>query len=78
MKLTKKNLNHLCLLILLGAVIGTLCWELLERFLILVEKPLSLTIGPIGFDFRVLIVKIMINPGSVVGIGGSILLFKSI
>jgi hypothetical protein len=77
MKLTKKHLNSFLLFILLGILIGTLGWEIFERILSHLDIPLSLKIDPIGFDLVVLSIKMMINPGTFIGLVGGIILFKT-
>lgn len=76
MKLTKKNSAPFAWIILLGLTSGTLVWELLERILSLVGVDFTLTAGPVGFDIGVLSVFLTVNPGSILGIAGGIVLFK--
>jgi len=78
MKLNKKNRTSFLILILLGFLIGTLSWELLERVLITFNVTLKWEIGPVGFDLRVLSFYIKFNPGSVLGIIAGLFLFAAI
>ncbi|MBI9101389.1 MAG: hypothetical protein JEY99_03160 [Spirochaetales bacterium] len=78
MKLIKKNLNPLLIFIFLGLIIGTLTWDILERLIVLSGSGFSLTTHPIGFDLGVISFFIRFNPGSIAGITGSVLLFKSL
>lgn len=76
MKLTKKNSGVFVLLFLLGLVIGSLAWELLERLLSLLGTQLDLAVGPVGLDLDVLAIYLKLNPGSLVGAGAGIFFFK--
>lgn len=78
MKLTKKNRSALALLIVLGLVIGTLGWEIIERLVELTGRSFDLSVGPVGFDLHVLAVTMRLNPGSFVGTIGGVLLFVRI
>ena len=78
MKLTKKNRPALMLVLLLALLVGTLSWELLERIVALSGRRMDLSIGPVGFDLRVLSVWIELNPGSFLGIIAGVLLFSRI
>ena len=75
MKLTGRTRSTFLLFLLLGWLIGSLAWEVLERILSRAGMSLSLGIGPIGFDLRVLAFSLMVNPGSVLGTAGGALLF---
>lgn len=68
MKLSNRSLSTFFALLLLGMVIGTFSWEILERLLALASLPLDLRAGPIGFDTGVLSVRLMLNPGSLAGV----------
>ena len=78
MKLTKKNRSSFVLFLLLGILIGSLSWEVLERIVALTGRRMELSIGPVGFDLNVLSVWIRLNPGSFLGAVGGILLFTRI
>ncbi len=67
MKITQKYLKYLYLFIILGIVIGSLCWEILERLIASTGINLDLSVGPVGFDISVLSVYLKINPGSFIG-----------
>ena len=75
MKLSTKTLPTLLLLAFLGAVVGGLAWELVERILLSFGTELSLGVGPIGFDLHVVSFSFLVNPGTVVGLVGGILIF---
>jgi hypothetical protein len=74
MKLLKKYRGHLFAIFGLCIVIGTLAWEIVERVLLLMGVTLDLTVGPVGFDLRVLAVQIMANPGTVAGLIAGVVL----
>ena len=75
MKLTKKSLGPLLFLVLIGAVIGSLTWALLENLLQLWDIALSLSVGPVGFDLEVISFSMRFNPGSLAGAAGGWILF---
>jgi hypothetical protein len=77
MKLIKKNLGAFVTLTVLGIVIGTLAWELLERIFAQAGLPFSLEAGPVGFDAGVLSLYIKVNPGSFIGAAAGILIFRA-
>jgi hypothetical protein len=78
MKWTAKNRPVLYRLLFLGGLTGTLAWTLLELFLLLAGISFSLEAGPIGFDIHVISFWIRFNPGTLAGIIGGYLLFKSL
>jgi len=78
MKLSKRTSGHFILFIALGIIIGSLCWELLERVIALSGRNLNLAVGPVGFNVDVLEVWIKINPGSFIGFLGTFFLFRGI
>ena len=78
MKITQKYLKYLYLFIILGIVIGSLCWEILERLIAVTGVNLNLSTGPVGFDISVLSVYLKINPGSFIGAAGGWFLIKRI
>ena len=80
MTLNKKNLPLFILCLILGILIGSLGWEVLERILGHFGISLSLSMKePIQlFDLYVLTVLFRANPGSFLGLGGGILVFKRI
>ncbi|AHC14730.1 hypothetical protein [Salinispira pacifica] len=67
MKLSAKTRPHLLRLLLLGVVLGTLSWGILEKLAALSGFPFDLSLGPIGFDMYIISAYIRINPGSVLG-----------
>lgn len=78
MKLRSKNRGPLGLLLVLGALIGSLAWEVLERLLALLGREVALSIGPLGFDLVVVSVSLLVNPGTILGLLGGILIFTTI
>ena len=78
MKLTTKTLGSFLLFLLLGLVIGSVAWEIVERLVNAAGLSLSLSIGPVGFDLRVLAVWVRLNPGSFLGAAGGIILWRSL
>ena len=78
MKLIKKNLTPFLIFLILGLIIGTLTWGLLERLIALGGGNFSLNAGPVGFDLGVISLYIQFNPGSLLGAGGGVLLFRSL
>ncbi len=78
MKLSKRTSGHFLRLLILGIVLGTLFWELLEKIIALSGGALSLSVGPVGFDTGVLAVRLIINPGSFLGALGGYALFRRI
>ena len=78
MKLTTKTLGSFLLFLLLGLVIGSVAWEIVERLINAAGLSLSLSIGPVGFDLRVLAVWIRLNPGSLLGAAGGIILWRNL
>ncbi len=64
----------LVLIVLLGAVAGSLAWEVFERVL---RPPVSLASGPLRlFDLYVLSLTIRVNPGSFLGGAAAALLAR--
>ena len=78
MKITQKYLKYFYLFIILGIVIGSLCWEILERITGMSGINIDLSVGPVGFDISVLSVYLKINPGSFIGAAGTWFLIKNI
>lgn len=76
MKLSKRTSGHFFLFLLLGIIIGSLSWELLERIITLTGSTFTLAVGPIGFDTGVLEVWMQISPGTFLGAGAGLFLFK--
>lgn len=71
MKLQKNNIRHFFHLLLTGFIIGTLAWFVLEAVLLYFGYDITIAIGPVGFDIKVISFKILVNPGSIVGsLGG--------
>ena len=62
--------------LILGFLIGTLGWEVLERIVLQMGFELALGIGPVGFDLSVLSFFVKINPGSFIGVISGIFLFR--
>ena len=78
MKLTRKNSKYLYILMFLGFVVGGLAWEVLERILVKGGIDINYNVGPIGFDLDIISFYMNVNPGTFLGIIGSIFLFKGI
>ena len=76
MKLSKRTSSHFILFIVLGLIIGSLCWELIERLVSLSGTTIDLALDPVGFDAGVLQVWLKINPGSLLGAAFGFLLFR--
>ena len=76
MKLTARTRSTFLLFVALGFLIGSLAWEVLERVLQQLGMPLSVGVGPVGFDVSVLKVYVAVNPGSLLGILGAVVLFR--
>ncbi len=76
MKLTARNLPTFLRILLLCLLVGTLAWELVERVLEYAGLSVSLGVGPVGFDLRVISLWAMFNPGSLIAIGPAFLLFR--
>ncbi len=64
------------MIILLGFLVGTLAWEIVERLVALTGRAMELSIGPIGFDVRAVSVWIRVNPGSFLGTVSALLLLQ--
>jgi len=58
-----------------GVLIGSLAWEVLERILARFGVQPGLSLGPIGFDLDVLAFSLVLNPGTILGALGGLLLF---
>ncbi len=75
MKLTGRNRSTFLMLMAVGLLTGALAWELLERILSHLGYDLHLGVGPVGFDLSVLAVSLVVNPGTLVGLLGGVVLF---
>ncbi len=80
MTLNKRSLPTLILCLVLGVLIGSLGWEVLERILSQLGIDFSLTMkDPLKlFDLYVLSVSFRANPGTFLGALGGVLLFRRI
>jgi hypothetical protein len=76
MKLTGRTRSTFVLFLVLGVLIGSLAWEVLDRVLSRFGVDLGLSLGPIGFDLSVLAVSLVLNPGTILGALGGVLLFS--
>ena len=76
MNVKGKTVASLVLLSALGATVGGLAWEVVGRISANLGVPLDWSIGPIGFDLRVLSIHFLVNPGTFLGLLGGILLFR--
>ena len=78
MKLSKRNVGPFFAILLGSMAAGTLGWELLARILSYADIALSLTVGPVGFDIKVLSIYMEVNPGSFLGVLGGIVIFRRV
>ncbi len=78
MKFNKKNSKYFYILMVWGFIVGGLMWEVFEYILARSGVDLNYSIGPVGFDLDVISFYIKVNPGSFLGLVGSIFLFKGI
>jgi len=70
----KTSPTLLVLIVALGALAGSLAWEVLERLL---RLPVSLASGPVQlFDLYVIALSIRVNPGSFLGAAAAALLAR--
>ena len=76
MKLTGRNRSTFLSFLGAGLLVGGLAWELLERVLAAFGLDLRLGVGPVGFDLSVLAVSLVVNPGTLLGALGGIVLFR--
>jgi len=78
MKLNNKTRPILYRFLALGALFGTLVWALAELLAAAAGLPFSLSVGPVGFDIHVLAIWIRVNPGTLLGLVGGIILFRGL
>ncbi len=78
MKLSKNTMSSLVTLVLLGSLIGTFAWELVEQLLSFAGWDLRLRLGPLGFDARVIAVTVIVNPGTLLGVAFGIRSFRAV
>ena len=78
--MNRKNLSSFILLLILGMVIGSLGWELLERLFRQLGVSFSLTLkAPLQIlDLYVVSLSLRANPGTLLGALGGIVLFRLI
>ena len=76
MKLTGRNRGAFLSFLVAGLLVGGLAWELLERVLAALGYELHLGVGPVGFDLSVLAVSLVVNPGTLLGALGGLVLFR--
>ena len=76
MKLNRASRSTFLLFLGLGFVVGSLAWEVLERILELAGAPLAVGVGPVGFDLSVLKFSVTVNPGTLLGLLGAVVLFR--
>ncbi len=76
MKLTGRNRWTLLSFLGVGLLVGGLAWELLERVLATLGYDLHLGVGPVGFDLSVLAVSLVVNPGTLLGALGGLVVFR--
>jgi hypothetical protein len=75
MKLSAKTVSTLLDLSLIGAIVGGLAWEVAERICLRFGLVLSMSVGPIGFDLSVVSLYFLVNPGTILGLLGGVVLF---
>ncbi len=75
MKVKGKTLPSLLLLSFLGALVGGVAWEVVERVAEHLGATLDWSVGPVGFDLHVLSVRFLVNPGTILGLLGGVFLF---
>lgn len=68
MKLSSRNISTCLILMVFSAIVGTFAWEVLERLVSLTGVTLDLRVGPLGFDSGVLAIRLMVNPGTLIGV----------
>jgi len=82
MKIVKKNIPTIVVFSIIGILVGSFTWEILERILFLITKrsDFSLTIKESIqiFDIYVLSLSFRANPGTLLGFLGSILIIRKI
>jgi hypothetical protein len=78
MKLNGKTLSSFLVLSALGCLAGSLAWELVERIASSAGVSLDLSVGPVGFDFHVVALHFLVNPGTFLGLIGGLILFRFI
>ncbi len=72
----KKNLSQFIAIVILGTIIGSLFWEVVERLLGYCGVSLSLSLAdPLLMDIHVFIIGMRPNIGTAFGIVGGIILF---
>ncbi len=77
MNLNRKNLSAFIICIILGLIVGSLAWEVLERLVRQLGGSVSLTMEePIRlFDLYVISLSVRANPGTILGPLGGVVLF---
>jgi predicted membrane-bound spermidine synthase len=75
MKLSVKTASTLLTLAFLGAIVGGLAWEVVERICLRFGLVLGVSVGPIGFDLSVVSLHFLVNPGTIAGLLGGVVLF---
>ena len=78
MRSGKKTAGTLVGLLLLGFVVGSLLWEVIERIMSAAGVSLDLSVGPVGFDVHALAVSLRPNPGSLAGVIAAALLYRAL
>ncbi|HUX50760.1 MAG TPA: hypothetical protein VMW73_08180 [Spirochaetia bacterium] len=78
MKLNSRNRGLFLLITGLSMIIGTFAWAIIERILTLAGIPISLEVGPVGFDIGVIAASIHVNPGTLLGFFPGILIFRNL
>ena len=80
MVLNKKNVPFFLLLFVLGMIIGSLGWEVIERLLAMLDISLSLTTKEsiTLFDLYILSISVRANAGTVIGSLAGTIVFRLI
>jgi hypothetical protein len=76
MKLNSRNRSTFLLFLGLGFLIGSLAWEVFERVLGVLGLEVSLSAGPVSVDLSALELSVAVNPGTILGVIGAVLLFR--
>jgi len=76
MKLNSRNRSTFLLFLGLGFLIGSLAWEVFERVLGIFGVEVSVAVGPVSLDVSVLKLALQVNPGTILGVIGALILFR--
>lgn len=76
MKFSRKNLRIFSLFLFLGAVIGTLAFDIIEKIITLFWANFSFSTGAIGFDISLISFYMKLNPGTLLGTAAGYSVFR--